>query len=269
MLKRDIHIESIYSELPFEERFAAAKKDGFDFVEMWGWDDKDLPQLKKLLDENGLKLAAMSGDGPYSMCDPANKEVYLEYIKKSIEAAKIVDCPTLVIHSDALEEWPQFAKKMSGDYSYETRICAMFDVLKTIAPWAEEAGITFVLEALNIEKDHCGNFLAETKTSVDLVAAVGSPNIKVLYDAYHMYLNEGKICETTEKYLPYIGHLHIADAPGRHEPGTGVINFKNFIKHLDKIGYSGSVGFEFYPQTDTPTAVKAVKECFEYNAVKL
>lgn len=265
MLKRDIHIESIYTELPFEERLATAKQDGFDFVEMWGWEDKDLPQLKKLLDENELKLAAMSGDGPYSMCDPADKKKYLNYIQRSITAAKEVGCPVLVIHSDALEEWPQFAKPMASDYSYEARLCAMLDVLKTIAPWAEEAGITFVLEALNVEKDHCGNFLTNTKTAVDLVAAVGSPNVKVLYDAYHMYLNEGKICETTEKYLPYIGHLHIADAPGRHEPGTGVINFTYFVEHLERIGYKGSVGFEFYPKTDTPTAVKAVKECFEYH----
>ncbi|OXS79957.1 TIM barrel protein [Domibacillus enclensis] len=263
MLKRDIHIESIYTELPFEERLAAAKQDGFDFVEMWGWEDKDLPQLKKLLDENELKLAAMSGDGPYSMCDPADKEKYLNYIQRSITAAKEVGCPVLVIHSDALEEWPQFAKPMAAEYSYETRICAMLDVLKTIAPWAKEAGITFVLEALNVEKDHCGNFLTTTKTAVDLVAAVGSPNVKVLYDAYHMYLNEGKICETTEKYLPYIGHLHIADAPGRHEPGTGVINFPYFVEHLEKIGYEGSVGFEFYPKTDTSAAVKAVNACFD------
>jgi hydroxypyruvate isomerase len=263
MLKRDIHIESIYTEIPFEERFAAAKKDGFDYVEFWDWDNKNLLTVKRLLEENNLKMATMSGDGPYSMCDPVNKEVYLEHIKKSIEAAKAINCPTLVIHSDALEDGPQFAKPMSGDYSDVTRICAMFDVLSTIAPWAEDAGVTFVLEALNIVKDHCGNFLSETKSSVDLVAAVGSPNLKILYDAYHMYLDEGKICETTEKYLPYIGHIHIADAPGRNEPGTGVINYKQFMKHLAKIGYPYSVGFELFPATSSEVAVKAISACFE------
>lgn len=268
MLKKVIHIESIYTELPFEERFAAAKNDGFDFVEIWGWDDKDLVNVKELLDKNDLQLAAMSGDGPYSMCDPANKKEYLEYIKNAIEAAKTVDCPKLVIHSDSLEEWPQYAKPLSDDYSYTTRICTMFDILKTISVWAEEADITFVLEALNIEKDHCGNFLTETKTAVDLIVAVDSSNIKILYDAYHMYLNEGKINETVEKYLPYIGHVHIADAPGRHEPGTGVINFNPFIQHLENIGYTGCIGFEFYPETDTPAAIKAVKACFENIAVK-
>lgn len=263
MLKRDIHIESIYSEMSFADRFAQAKKDGFDFVEFWGWDDKDLPEVKRLLDANGLKMAAMSGDGPLSMCDPVNKAPYIEYIKGALAAAKVVGCPVLVIHSDSLLDSPQFAKPMSGDYSDVTRYCAMFDVLKEIAPMAEEAGVTFVLEALNIVKDHCGNFLSDTKTSVELVAAVGSPNLKVLYDAYHMYLDEGKICETTEKYLPYIGHIHIADAPGRNEPGTGVINYKNFMKHLAKLGYQNSVGFELYPATDSATAVQAIRACSE------
>lgn len=261
MLKKDIHIESLYAEMPFEDRFAAAKADGFEAIEMWGWDDKDLPKVKELLDKNGLKIAVMSGDGPLSMCDPVNKAAYIDYIRKAIEAAKIVGCPTLVIHSDSLLDSPQYAKPMSGDYSDVTRYCAMFDVLREITPMAEEAGITFVLEALNIVKDHCGNFLSDTKTSCELVAAINSPNLKVLYDAYHMYLDEGKICETTEKYLQYIGHIHIADAPGRNEPGTGVINYRNFLKHLDKIGYSRYVGFELYPSVDTKTAVAAIKAC--------
>ena len=263
MLKKDIHIESLYAEMPFEKRFAAAKADGFNAVEMWGWDDKDLSQVKKLLDENDLKLAVMSGDGPLSMCDPANKKPYIDYIKKALEAAAIVDCPTLVIHSDSLLDNPQFAKPMSKEYSDLTRYLAMYDVLREITPLAEEAGVTFVLEALNIVKDHCGNFLSDTATSVDLVSAIDSPNLRILYDAYHMYLDEGKICETLEKYLPYIGHVHIADAPGRNEPGTGAINYKNVIKHLDQLGYKNYVGFELYPATDTKTAVKAIQDVIQ------
>lgn len=261
MLKRDIHIESLYSELDFTDRFAAAKQDGFDFIEMWGWDDKNLPQVKELLDKNNLKIAVMSGDGPLSMCDPINKDAYIEYLKKAIEAAKIINCPTLVIHSDSLLDSPQFAKPMSGDYSELTRYLAMYQVLEIVTPLAEKAGVMLVLEALNTVKDHCGNFLASTEAAVDLVKAINSPNLKILYDAYHMYLNEGKICETTEKYLPYIGHIHIADAPGRNEPGTGVINYKQFMKHLDKIGYKYFVGFELYPATDTKTAVTAIRDC--------
>lgn len=262
MFIKDIHIESLYTELGFTERFAAAKKDGFDYIEFWNWEDKDLPEVKKLLSKNDLKMATMSGDGPYSMCDPANKKIYIEYIEKAIKAAEIINCPLLVIHSDSLEDNPQFAKPMSGDYSDLRRWCAMFDVLRIITPMAENAGVTFVLEALNTVKDHCGNFLASTQNSADLVESIGSNNLKILYDAYHMYLNEGKISETVEKFLPHIGHIHIADAPGRHEPGTGVINYKNFLQILGKLNYQGSVGFELYASSNTATAINAIKNCF-------
>ena len=263
MLKKDILLETIYEELPFQKRFAAAKADGFDDVEMWDWSNKNLPEVKQLLADNDLKLAAMSGDGPFSMCDPKDKEGYLDFLYRSLDAAKIVDCHTLVIHSDALMESPQYAKPLAEHYSLITKYCAMFAVLSEIAPKAQAAGITLVLEPLNIVKDHCGYFLTSTEDAADLVKAVGNPNLKILYDAYHMYLNEGKICETTETYLPYIGHIHIADAPGRHEPGTGVINYGNFLKHLDRLGYRYSVGFELYPAADSAAAVKAIKSVCE------
>ena len=263
MLKTSVNIEVIYAELPWAERFAAAKNDGFDYIEFWNWDDKNLPEVKRLLDKNSLKISGMSGDGPFSMSDPVNKKDYIEFIEKSIEAAKIIDCPTLIIHSDSLEDEPQYAKPLAGDYSFTTKICAMFDVLKTIAPMAEAAGITFALEALNTYKDHKRNFLDNTKMSVDLIRAVNSPNVKILYDAYHMYLVEGKIAETVEESLDAINYIHIADAPGRHEPGTGTINYRAFMKHLAKIGYKNVIGFELYPKSGTEAAVKAIKEVSE------
>ncbi len=260
MIKTSVNLGCIYTELPFEERFAAAKADGFDYIEFWDFADKDLEQVKNLLSRNDLKMSAMSGDGPYSMCDPALQDKYIARIKEAIAAAKIIDCPNLVIHSDTLEEWPQYAVPLSGEYSDLEKYLVMFDTLKTIAPLAEEAGITLVLEALNTEKDHKRNFLAYTEDSVALVKAVKSPHVKILYDAYHMYLDEGKVCETIEKYSEYMGYIHIADAPGRHEPGTGAINFKKVLQVLSTTSYDAFVGFEFYPENDTATAIKAVKD---------
>jgi hydroxypyruvate isomerase len=215
--------------------------------------------IKNSLEENSIGISTMSGDGPLSMCDPVNKKEYIAFIKRSLEAAKIINCPTLVIHSDSLEDSPQYAKRLSGDYSFTTKVLAMYNVLKEIVPMAEDAGITFVLEALNTVKDHCGNFLDSTSLSVDIARAVGSPNMKILYDAYHMYLNEGKICETIEKYLDIIGYIHIADAPGRGEPGTGAINYRNVFEYIQKIGYRQVVGFELYPLHGTENAVKAIQ----------
>lgn len=259
-LKFSANLEVLYYELPWAERFAAAKKDGFQYVEFWGWEDKDLEEVKRLVAENGLTLSAMGGDGPFSMCDPANKQEYLDYLKRAIEAAKFVGTDTLIIHSDALQPSPQYAVPLSGDYSYTTKICTMFDILSTIAPWAEEAGITFVLEALNIVTDHLGNFLTDPRTGSELTSLTGSDNMKILYDVYHMYLNEGKIVGQTQKYLSSIGYMHIADAPGRAEPGTGVINYEKYFDFVADMGYDRVIGFELYPSVSTEVAVAAIKK---------
>ena len=261
MLKYDINLECIYTELPFEQRFAAAKKDGFDLIEIWGWADKDPAQVRALMDENGQSMALLScGDGPFSMCDPKEKADYLDYLERAVKAAKIMGAKVIGLHSDALQEWPQYAKPLSEDYSDIRKYCAMYDVLKEIAPMAESEDLIFTLEPLNTVQDHCGNFLDTTEKTAELIKAVGSSNIKILYDAYHMYLNEGRICEITEKYLPLIQHIHIADAPGRHEPGTGVIHYANYFKFLEEKGYGNTIGFELMPQETSEKAMDAIKK---------
>lgn len=263
-MKWSANIEVMYKELPFEERFAAARKDGFEYVEFWDWNNKDLDRINKLLSDNELKISAMSGDGPISMCDPERGAEYIDFIKQSVEAAKRINCPVLIVHSNELLPEPQqYAAETFDQYSDTVKTLAMYRTLAAMAPIAEEAGVTFCLEALNVETDHLGNFLKYTRDSAEITSMVGSPNIKVLYDAYHMYLNEGKICETLTKYLDNIGYIHIADAPGRAEPGTGAINYRKVFELLKELGYAGVIGFEFYPKTDTSTAVKAIKAVTE------
>ncbi len=95
-----------------------------------------------------------------------------------------------------------------------------------------------------------------------MIRLIDSPRVKILYDVYHMQLNEGNICDTLTEFIDTIGHIHIADAPGRHEPGTGEINYPNVIKHLEKLGYNGTVGFELIPQVDIPTALPPMMGIF-------
>ena len=84
--------------------------------------------------------------------------------------------------------------------------------------------------------------------------------LKLLYDVYHMQINEGCICDTISNYADQFGHIHVADAPGRHEPGTGEINYTKVIRHLEACGYTGRVGYELFPETDTKTAVAAIMQ---------
>lgn len=258
-MKFSVNIEVIYKELPFQERFAAAKRDGFDYVEIWDWDNKDLDELKRLCQENGVEISCMGGDGPISLCDPAHEAEYLAYLKRSLAAAKQADCKLLAVHSNQLLPEPrQYAADLFPQYSDAEKTMAMYRTLSKAAPLAEEAGVTLCLEALNVETDHLGNFLRYTKDSAEIIRMVDSPNVKILYDAYHMYLNEGKIIETLRKYLPLIGCIHIADAPGRGEPGTGCINYRAVLQELWDKGYDQMIAFELYPKNGSERAVRSI-----------
>lgn len=115
---------------------------------------------------------------------------------------------------------------------------------------AEKARVTLLLEALNTRADHPGNFLSSTRQAAELVVSMESRWIKILYDIYHMQIMEGNIIDTLRNYIDLIGYIHIADVPGRHEPGTGEINFPNVMSALRELEYDGFVGFELSPLQD-------------------
>ena len=135
----------------------------------------------------------------------------------------------------------------------------MFGTLRRCAEIAEDAGVRMNLEPLNITTDHVGNFLATTRMAAEMTRLIGSPMLKVLYDAYHMQLNEGSLCDNIRAYGDQFGHVHVADAPGRHEPGTGEIFYPAVLRCLEEIGYDGLIGFELIPASTTAQAVKAIQ----------
>ncbi len=250
-------IEVLFTELPFNQRFKAAKDAGFDFVELWTWDHLNMDEIKELTEHVGIKVSAMSGDKDHSLVDPTHKKQYINRIYQSIEKAKQIGCKTLVIHSNALAENGAVINHYNN-LSDCQKYCSMYDMLKELAPIAEHADITLVLEALNTEVEHAGNFLRHTSQAAEMIRILNSPYVKVLYDIYHMQINEGNICQTLSRYIDTIGYVHAADVPGRHEPGTGEINYSHVLKHLENIGYLGIVGFEMWPKFNTQIAVKAV-----------
>ena len=257
ILRKSACIEPMYSELPFLDRFRAAKEDGFQFVEFWGWTDKDLDAVKAAAESAGIGIAGFNGDAELSLIDPGQKEAYLDFLRRSVEAAKKVGARSVTIHSNGLGEGGVVINRYDG-LSDTVKLCAMFDTLKECAKIAENSGISMSLEPLNITTDHVGNFLQTTRMAAEMTRLIGSPKLKVLYDVYHMQLNEGSICDNIRAYSDQFGHIHIADAPGRHEPGTGEINYPNVIACLEKTGYAGLVGFELIPETTTAEAVKAI-----------
>lgn len=256
-LQKSACIEPMYTELPFLERFQAAKRDGFDFVEFWSWTDKDLDAVKAAAESAGIGISGFNGDAELSLIDPGQKEDYLAFLRRSVEAAKKVGARSVTIHSNGLGEGGAVINRYE-ELSDTVKLCAMFDALKECAKLAEESGVRMNLEPLNITTDHVGNFLQTTRMAAEMTRLIGSPKLKVLYDVYHMQLNEGSLCDNIRSYGDQFGHIHVADAPGRHEPGTGEINYERVLACLEEIGYTGLVGFELIPKTTTAQAVEAI-----------
>jgi hydroxypyruvate isomerase len=257
-MKRSLCIEMFFTDKPFEERFRPAREAGFDYIEFWSWTDKDIPRIKELCDEHALGIASFSGDRSLSLIDETQRADYVRFVERSLEAAGFLGCENLVIHSNGLGD----GGVVLNPYEHLSRLQksdAMAETLKELVPRAEKAGITLLLEALNTRVDHPGNFLSSTAQAAEIVGSVGSRWIKILYDVYHMQIMEGNIIDTLRKDMDRIGYIHIADVPGRHEPGTGEINFPNVMTALRELGYDGFVGFELSPLQEPGKAASLLR----------
>lgn len=255
--KKSACIECLYTELPFLDRFKAAGEDGFEFVEFWSWTDKDLTAVKNAAQKAGVGISGFNGDADFSLIDPAQKTQYLDFLRQSVAAAKQIGALSVTIHSNALGD-KGIVVNHYAELSDTVKTCSMYDMLLACAKIAEESGVAMNLEALNITTDHVGNYLKTTQMAAEMCRLIGSPKLKILYDVYHMQLNEGSLCDNISRYADQLGHVHVADAPGRHEPGTGEINYTNVFAHLSAVGYEGRIGFELFPLESTARAVQAI-----------
>lgn len=254
-------IDTLYTELPWEERFRAAKQDGFEAVEFWDWRGRDLDLTRSSAEQAEIKISGFNGDADFSLIDPRHKQPYVAFLQQSIAAAKKVGAESITIHSNALGSNGEVLHNYP-ELSETVKLCSMYDTLLACARLAEDHNINIHLEALNTTTDHVGNFLQHTQMAAEMTGLIQSPKLKILYDIYHMQLNEGSICDTLDQYYDQIGHIHVADAPGRHEPGTGEINYMNVFRKLKALQYTGRIGYELFPESNTQQAVKAIKLCW-------
>lgn len=256
-MKYSACIEMLFQEKSFADRIRAAGKAGFRAVEFWLWQNKDLAAVKKALQETGLTIGVFQANIEGRMTDPKDHDLYVKGVRESMKTAKELGAKHLFLMSDILKE-DRTVLEPEVPVSNADKLAATKRVLRTLAPEAEAAGITFIIEPLNTLVDHKGYSLSHSAPAFDIVREIGSPSIKVLYDVYHMQIMEGNIIETLRGNMDAIGYVHIADVPGRHEPGTGEINYRNIFKTLREIGYQGTVGFEFEPTGKSEDVLKKV-----------
>ncbi len=247
MPRLNANLSMMFNEVPFLDRFAAAAKAGFKAVEFLFPYDFPKEQVKEALDRNGLELILHNmppGDwakGERGMAIlPGREAEFRAGVAKAIEYATHLGCPQ--IHC------------MAGLVPAGVSSAALRDTyianVKYAAAEAAKAGLRLLLEPIN-PRDIPGYYLNTSKQGIEIMDAVGAPNLFLQYDIYHMQIVEGDLAPTMERLLPRIGHMQLADTPGRHEPGTGEINYPFLFGHLDRIGYQGWIGCEYRPAGDT------------------
>lgn len=245
-IKLSACIEMIFRDVPeFADRLDKVKEAGLNAFEFWGWANKDLPAIAKKRAELGLDLAAFCVVAEKPLVDPDGTEVWVKGAEESIAKAVEMGCPTLI--TTVGNELP---------IPRETQHASIVKGLKAIAPKAEAAGITLVVEPLNLLVDHAGYYLATSAEGFEIIREVNSPRVKLLFDIYHQQITEGNLIQNITNNVDLIGHFHMADVPGRHEPLTGEINYENVFRAIAETDYAGYVGMEFKPTGDHLAACK-------------
>jgi hydroxypyruvate isomerase len=256
MYSLSVCADTLFLELPFVERVKKIAASGFQ-VEFWNWKDRDIDALAAI---PGVRISAFTGYTRGSMVHPAGVEDFLAGVEESLGVAKRLHCDSLFISAGQLDGKGQVAHQIARHPA--TKWITAYKTLCRIAEIAEKRNVTYTLEHLNTKVDHPGFAFPVVEDALNLVIQVGSPRIKLLLDVYHAQIEEGNLLETIRQCRGYIGHVHVADVPGRHEPGTGEIHYQRIAETLREIGYHGVIGLEAFPKGDEAQAMLRFRKVF-------
>lgn len=246
------NLSMLFTELPFMDRFAAAAKAGFKGVEYLFPYDFAKEEISAELKAHGLAQILFNlpagnwSEGERGIaCHPDRVGEFRVGVAKAIEYAKAlgntqVNC---------------LAGVAPAGIDHATLRRTFVENLRYAAAELESAGILLIVEPIN-SYDIPGFYLNRSAQALDIFDEVRSGNLKLQYDIYHMQRMEGELAATIERLLPHIAHIQVADNPGRHEPGTGEINYSFLFAHLDRLGYEGWIGAEYKPKTTTTEGLR-------------
>lgn len=247
MPKFAANLTMLFTETAFLDRFGAAARSGFDAVEYLFPYDYDKGALRGRLAEHGLKQvlhnlpAGNWAAGERGMaCLPDRITEFESGVDRAIEYATALGCARLNCLAGIKPAG------VGADAARETFVRN----LQYAAPRLEAAGITLLVEPINT-RDVPGFFLSGTPQASDIIAAVGSKNLFLQLDMYHMHMMGEDLARTIKDHASLIRHIQLADAPGRHEPGTGAIDYPSLFDLIDRVGYAGWIGCEYNPLTST------------------
>lgn len=243
MPKLAANLSFLFLELPFERRFAAAARCGFRGVEFhfpYGWQAAELAERARQAGVQVVLFNLPAGDWEAGergiACHPDRREEFRAGVARAIDYARTLGCRRL----NCLAGIPP------AGVSPAAARATLVDNLRFAAAELRRAGIALLLEPINT-RDIPGFLVHGTRQALDLLDEAGGANLFLQYDLYHAQVMEGDLARTIEANLARIAHMQLADNPGRHEPGTGEINFPFLLAHIDRLGYRGWIGCEYRP----------------------
>ena len=250
------HIRKLFGEYPFLERFDRAAATGFEAVEYpepYGYDAR---AIRAALDRNGLRQVQFNlpwGDhaaGDWGLANnPRRRSEFRDGVARALEVADLLDCPRLLCHVGA------WRPEVPIDVQWGTAT----DNLRYAAEQAAGANRRILIEPLN-QFDVPGFLLTTMAQATRVLDEVGHQNLKILCDIYHLQRMEGNLTATILEHLARIDHFEIADVPGRHQPGTGEINYRFVLDAIDQVGFEGWVCPEYLPLGSTEASLRWLRD---------
>ncbi len=252
-----IMLWTVYRDLPFEERLAKVKEAGYSNVELvgeyHGWSEAEFAKANAARKKLGIRFDATAGL-KNGVGDPSVREALLKELKEGLVPMETLECPAMIVLS---------GNKVPG-LSHEDQHKSCVDGLKEAAKVVEGKSIggepvRLLLETIDPEENP-KYFLTSIAEAAQVVREVNHPQVQLLYDMFHEQIAEGNLIEKLVKDIDVIGLIHVADVPGRHEPGTGEINYMNIYRKLVELKYTKMVAMEFYPTGDPVATLRKARE---------
>jgi len=245
---------TVFRDLPFEQRLEKVAEAGYRNVELVGeyqkWTDADFARALAKRTELGMNFDCTAGL-KHGLCNPADREALLSEVRSTVPVMERLGCPALIFLSG----------NVVPGLSLEAQQQSCVDGLRAAAVLVEGKRINgepvrLLLENIDPEENP-HYFLTSVARGFEIVKAVAHPQVQFLYDFFHEQIAEGNLIEKLEKNIEHVGLVHIADVPGRHEPGTGEINYGSIFRKLADLKYDRVVAMEFLPSGDAVAQLRA------------
>jgi hydroxypyruvate isomerase len=240
----------------FPRRIDAARRAGLDAVEFWGWRGKDIGAIRAAARSAGVEITSFLVDPPAQLTSRSTHANFLDALHASCALANKLETRKLIV----------LAGDNVSDVPHADQRANIIEGLARAAAIAAQHEVTLVLEPLNTRIDHPGHFLDSTTDAAAITQTVGSSHLKLLYDVYHSVTMGEDLPAVVAEAAPFIGHIHVADSPGRHEPGTGQIDWSSTIAAIARSGYDGAIGLEYLPTTSSSESLTAIRKALRDGA---